>query len=663
MKTILFFIFLLTVLQLQLFAQSYKIDIKLSSNDQIRSNLGKPLFLTIPVKPKFWNMEKYTYVNSEVTNLGSDTIRIEGYLNDNKWLDGTVRLYPGQKKILQILLRRKGTSNDLAFSGMQGQPGGYLHHWEVTNINEIKNLSFRREDNKPADIVVGKITVGGQYTDPGTKAKEDGMFPFVDKYGQNIHANWPGKTYSDKNLTDAVEKENKELATMPGPKNFDRFGGLLGEPKLKATGRFRTEKYAGKWWLVDPDGHLFWSHGVTCVGLLPSGGSTLISGREKFFSSLPPIDSEWSFAYSKNDNNIFYSHYTANLYIKYGKEWMTKAGENIHKRFRSWGLNSMGNWSDPSLNKFGDKPISYFMSISYKCPKLDGKLKNFPDVFDPNFSLSLKQAIKTVTGKIKDDPYCVGYFIDNELDMINLTESIMKCTDGSTGKKVFVTFIKNKYSSINSLNIIWDTHFDSWDNLDTLKVLPVKSINDASEFDLIIIDKYYQTCSTLLKEIDPQALYFGSRLHFHYYPDDPKDDGIVKIAAKYCDVVSFNRYRFIASNLILPKGIDKPIIIGEFHFGALDRGMFHTGLRGVSNQQERAEAYEDYVNGALKNPQIVGTHWFQYKDEPLTGRFNGDGENFQIGIIDVCDNPYREFIKALQNVGYHLYHTRLLQKK
>ncbi len=26
-------------------------------------------------------------------------------------------------------------------------------------------------------------------------------------------------------------------------------------------------------------------------------------------------------------------------------------------------------------------------------------------------------------------------------------------------------------------------------------------------------------------------------------------------------------------------GADKPVIIGEFHFGALDRGMFHPGLK------------------------------------------------------------------------------------
>jgi hypothetical protein len=40
----------------------------------------------------------------------------------------------------------------------------------------------------------------------------------------------------------------------------------------------------------------------------------------------------------------------------------------------------------------------------------------------------------------------------------------------------------------------------------------------------------------------------------------------------------------------------------------------------VANQAVRAQAYIYYVSGASHHPQIVGTHWFQYQDEPTTGR-------------------------------------------
>ena len=104
-------------------------------------------------------------------------------------------------------------------------------------------------------------------------------------------------------------------------------------------------------------------------------------------------------------------------------------------------------------------------------------------------------------------------------------------------------------------------------------------------------------------------------------------------------------------------GADVPLIIGEFHFGALDRGMFHTGLVPTASQQTRAEAYQQYVLGALHHPQLVGCHWFQYCDEPTTGRVY-DEENYQIGFVDIADTPYAETIAASREVGERLYGKR-----
>ena len=106
----------------------------------------------------------------------------------------------------------------------------------------------------------------------------------------------------------------------------------------------------------------------------------------------------------------------------------------------------------------------------------------------------------------------------------------------------------------------------------------------------------------------------------------------------------------------MPSGVDKPTIVGEFHFGALDRGMFHTGLVYTGSQAERAAAYKTYVRSALENPCIVGTHWFQFGDQATTGR--GDGENYQIGFLDVCDTPYAETIRACREVARDMYPLR-----
>ena len=108
----------------------------------------------------------------------------------------------------------------------------------------------------------------------------------------------------------------------------------------------------------------------------------------------------------------------------------------------------------------------------------------------------------------------------------------------------------------------------------------------------------------------------------------------------------------------LPDGVDLPVLSGEFHFGALDRGMFHTGLVGVADQAERAEAYKAYVRSALAHPHIVGCHWFQYADQCTVGR-PLDGENYQIGFVDVADTPYPESVEACRDVAARLYELRL----
>ncbi len=104
-------------------------------------------------------------------------------------------------------------------------------------------------------------------------------------------------------------------------------------------------------------------------------------------------------------------------------------------------------------------------------------------------------------------------------------------------------------------------------------------------------------------------------------------------------MVSVNRYTETLADFRLPDGIDKPVVIGEWHFGLLDRGKFHASLRPVPNQQARGEAYEMRLR-ALENPWVVGTHWHQFGDQATTGR--DDGENFQNGFVDVCDTPYVE---------------------
>ena len=85
--------------------------------------------------------------------------------------------------------------------------------------------------------------------------------------------------------------------------------------------------------------------------------------------------------------------------------------------------------------------------------------------------------------------------------------------------------------------------------------------------------------------------------------------------------------------------------------------VFDYGIRYVTDQAERAKQYVAYMKAALGHPQIVGTHWFRYKDQSPTGR-HADGANAQNGFLDLADTPYVETVEASRQVGRNLYEYR-----
>ena len=98
-------------------------------------------------------------------------------------------------------------------------------------------------------------------------------------------AGYAGKIKSLEQLKSEWDREDKSLD--PGEFGYCKYGGYAGA-KAKATGFFRVEQIDGKWWFVDPDGHLFLSTGVNGFGSY--GGGTRIAGRENYYAAEPPAD-------------------------------------------------------------------------------------------------------------------------------------------------------------------------------------------------------------------------------------------------------------------------------------------------------------------------------------------------------------------------------------
>ncbi len=627
-------------------------------------NSGSP-GVTIKRPKGSWDLDAYYHVKMDITNLGEHPARIIFKVGDPEdgmeaWqMEIRFDLAPGQTKTVadDIATSPWRFSEPLKLLAMRAAPGQAKS--DLSAIDQVK-VTINYPENKHK-LLIDNIRA----TNPVRLVDPKGFLPFVDRFGQYKHAHWPGKTLSVDDLRQQAIVEERELAAYPGPADFNQYGGWLDGPQLEATGRFRAEKYDDVWWLVDPDGRLFWSHGVGVVH--PGTAITGTTDREDYFEWLPNKETPYGVFYSKAgrashgyyktlDERETYNFTASNLYQKYGKNWKQAFDRLAHSRLRSWGMNTLAVASDRQLCEAGITPYTetVWVNGTRKIEASKGYWGKFHDVFDSSFRKQIKRALSDRQHAI-NDPWCLGFFIENELSWGaegSLAIATLESPPDQPAKKEFVNDLKAKYSSISALNTVWGTSYSSWKALLKSTDTPNKSKAwaDLSAFYAKIVETYFSTVHDELEAVAPSAMYLGCRLAW------ANSDTVIRTAAKYTDVISMNKYQYNVSNVGLPTGVDKPIMIGEFHFGALDRGALHLGIVEATSQSHRAALYTDYVESALLNPYIVGTHWFQYGEQPPTGR--GDGENYNVGIVDLADKPFPELVNSVRELGYRMYDFR-----
>lgn len=568
--------------------------------------------------------------------------------------------------------------------GMQGEP-------------PVGAFRILRADHRPVDlarIAVVRISMS-KLSGPRTVVFDNiRLGPAVsyekisDRFGQYTRADWPGKLKREADLQSRLVEEQAEVKARPTLPDRDEYGGWASGPKVEATGYFRTEKRQGKWWLVTPTGHLFFSLGLDTVSV--AEGGTVVEGREQMFEWLPvqgdPLAAHYQSIRSwlaKEDEPYHraFSFHTANLERKYGKDWYASWQAMTIARLQAWGFNTIANWSDPRL--YDLKKVPYVGTL-----ELHGdmeRIEHIPpftdlwiyDTFDPRFAAAVERSVRALAIERRTDPWLIGYFVDNELPwgfMRNdrtryaLALEVLTLSAASPAKRALVEQLKARYGGIEKLNAAWNARLASWDEVlqkpyHHLGDFTAAAREDMGAFVKELALRYFRTIRETLKKYDPNHLYLGARFAWLEHEDFSwTTPEVEEVAARYCDVISFNIYlpRVDARWDFLER-LDKPAIIGEFDMGALDRGMFYPGIVGASSQSNRARLYQEYVRSVADHPAFVGCHFFQYSDEPLTGR--DDGENFNVGFVTVTDSVYPEMVEAAKAVNAEVYRRRASKRE
>ena len=512
---------------------------------------------------------------------------------------------------LRFYRRPASEGNDLAATFNQPHSSYWINiGGDTGTTTEVRGISVRMPH--PIGSPTLEIrSIALAKTDPGDAVLEGK--PLIDEFGQYTHADWPGKTHS---LDELKKKWAAEAVALKDAKS-DRcpYGGFL-HTSAKATGFFHVEQIDGRWWFVCPDGHLFFSTGLNGVG---TSASTRVAGREDLFATLPPANLAPPSSSGGRGPSLGGWFYTWNLQRRFGADWRAKWADLSTQRLVAWGFNTVHNWGVPSPTQ-AEPRVPY--AVMLRGWQARGAIMGLPDVYAEDFPGTVAEAASTQLTPLRDDPYMLGYFIGNEPPWPGreslLVEAILA-------------------GPPSEMQRLLKAHLAEGDTPERRKA-----------FVLDAFRRYIDTINAAVRKSDPNHLNLGIR-----FGGGPHDD-VMKVARGF-DVFSVNIYRYAPDRTTLDhiyELVQRPILIGEFHIGTPGRGLA-PGLVQAMDQEERAYGYRYYVEQCAAHPALVGTHWFQWLDQPASGR--NDGENYNIGFINVTDQPYAEMVVAAK-----LTHSRLL---
>jgi len=410
--------------------------------------------------------------------------------------------------------------------------------------------------------------------------------------------------------------------------------GLLRTPAVLAeagsvsgTG-WKVIRKDGVHWLVAPQGTLFYSKGVNFI----DPGKDTPKSREK--------------------QDYYWGNFFPSL-----EDWR----KGTSRQLREWGFNTRGGWSDASNGL--DLPLMVEIDL--------GRLSHFHwfDSFHPDIEMRVAEWAEKLTAPYRGDPRLIGYFTDNEVGWWN--------------SALFKWFM-NKGWENHTKRVLWETlhdHYDGdWNRLLVDWVVPedVRSFEDVKRADIQfklrpggegirvvnrfmarVAQQYYALMFRALRKAHPEALVLGDRLPLYYH-----QDAILAIGDNV-DVISTNYNVDVADGWVSPyyfEGLQrlssKPVLVTEFFFAAMENRSGNRNetarskhpkpghLMTVQTQEERARGVAATVRRFARFPNVVGAHWFQYRDQPFGGR--EDGEDYNMGLIDTANRPYDEVTEAFR---------------
>ena len=693
----------------------------------------QPVVRLLPDEPWDWSDEDEIHIALDAHNPGNESVQLYMSLVRSGMLVGNrsgsanraVNLAPGESGTYYAVLDGRFIDTVSGFKRSSPPPWDTGEEMFIFRfgerdlpLDEIAELSFFVRGNlTEKTIVVDNIRLrrNPEYDDSYLQG-------FVDEFGQNARMDYPIKVHSLEELQKAAQTELAQLDQSGLMADRSRWGGWKDGPKFEATGYFRTLKTNGKWWLVDPDGYLFFSHGPANVrmanlttvtgidfhddsvryidpeGLTPedSMGIVQVSDevratryvasdiRHGMFNWLPEYDDPLADHYSYRRSVLMgalphgetFSFYRANLERRYGEtepeSYVRKWEDVTLARMNDWGFTSFGNWVDPAF--YPNEKVPYFANgwIIGDFKTLSSKhdvWSPMPDFFDPEFVRRAEITIKRIADEIQGSPWCVGVFVDNEKSWGQregtveqrygvIVDGLSRDANESPAKAAFTRHLNNKYGDIAALNQAWGTAISDWDAF--AAGVSADEFNEAAIGDL----------SELLELLSEEYFKVVHSTLEKYLPNHlymgarmanwGMPDETIKASVKYSDVLSFNIYEegIEPGEWAFLQDIDLPVVVGEWHVGAVNE----TGLYHPGLVMAHDQADRAGMYRAYMDSLLAHPNFVgAHWFQYIDSPITGrayDGENYNVGFVSVTDIPYPEMVDAIKDFNSTVYPRR-----
>ncbi|MGW5248374.1 hypothetical protein ACWEQN_31895 [Streptomyces sp. NPDC004129] len=368
--------------------------------------------------------------------------------------------------------------------------------------------------------------------------------------------------------------------------SMDNHGGTT-EVTAAPTGFFRTEQVDGRWWIITPDGHGFFSLGL--------------NHAEETDLKYPYNQDIWAERYGSRSTWIQQgpvrdlSSYGFNT-LGWTQQWV--AGD--HEIDADWmnriDLRHSQGWTADELRS---ARLPFVQTLRFAEIENWNGNPGFPDVFSRDFQEYCDHLARRICGEHRDDARLIGYF----------------------------------FVDIPS----WLPHA-SGRNFPGLEGL------SPAEYDRRLSDiarKYYEVTTASVRKVDPNHLILGDR----YNGNKGIPAAVLQAATPHIDVLSVQYFPGSTDEALARMHDDlagwaettgKPVILADVGNSA-PTPLHARRWDGLADQTERADNYIKAFDAVIDEPWLTGWHWCGYVENPVRGW----------GLKDHLDEPYHELVEPI----------------